>query len=64
LTLNATAASTVRAMYWFADGAFLGSSRPSVPLAWKPAHAGEFVLNVVDDHGASASRTIRVAMVQ
>jgi penicillin-binding protein 1C len=61
LQLNATAGSDVSALYWFADGAFLGKSRPSVPLAWMPTHTGEFALSVVDDRGASATRTVRVA---
>ena len=63
LQLNATAGSEVHALYWFADGAFLGESRPSAPYAWVPSHTGEFALSVVDDLGASATRMVRVASV-
>ena len=62
LTLNATAASEVRSLYWFADGAFLGTSRPSEALAWRPARGGELDVSVVDDRGATATRRVRVAM--
>ena len=61
LQLNATAGPDVTALYWFADGAFLGTSRPSVALSWAPSHTGEFSVSVVDDHGASATRRVRVA---
>ena len=63
LQLNATAGSEIRSLYWFADGAFLGESRPSVPYAWVPSHTGELALSVVDDLGASATRVVRVAAV-
>jgi penicillin-binding protein 1C len=63
LELNATAGSEIRALYWFADGAFIGESRPSAPYAWTPSHTGEFALSVVDDLGASATRVVRVAAV-
>jgi penicillin-binding protein 1C len=61
--LNASAAAEVQSLYWFADGAFLGSSRPSEVLAWKPGRSGELDVSVVDDHGATATRRVRVAMV-
>jgi penicillin-binding protein 1C len=61
LQLNATAGPEIESLYWFADGAFLGKSRPSIPLSWMPAHTGEFAVSVVDDHGATATRTVRVA---
>ena len=40
LQLNATAGAGVQVLYWFADGGFIGASRPSVALPWRPAHAG------------------------
>jgi penicillin-binding protein 1C len=64
LHLNAIASPEVRLLYWFADGAFLGSSSPSVPLQWKPARSGEIAVSVVDDAGATASRTVRVSALQ
>jgi penicillin-binding protein 1C len=60
--LNASAASEVRSLYWFADGAFLGTSRPSEVLAWKPGRSGELDVSVVDDQGATATRRVRVAI--
>ena len=64
LQLNATADAGVQALYWFADGGFIGAGRPSVALPWRPAHAGEITVSVVDDQGNSATRAVRVAAVQ
>jgi penicillin-binding protein 1C len=64
LSLVATADGGVRTLYWFVDSGFVGASAPSVPLAWIPSHAGEFALSVVDDHGASDTRTLRVGLMQ
>jgi penicillin-binding protein 1C len=63
LQLRATAAPDIAALYWFADGAFVGSSAPSSPLAWAPTHTGEVDLSVVDDRGESAARGIRIAVI-
>jgi penicillin-binding protein 1C len=63
LQLSATAGPDIASLYWFADGAFLGSSRPSAPLTWAPAHTGDIDLSVVDDHGDTAARDIRVAVI-
>lgn len=60
--LNASASAEVRSLYWFADGAYLGTSRPSEVLAWKPERGGELDVSVVDDQGASATRRVRVAL--
>jgi penicillin-binding protein 1C len=60
--LNASAASEVQSLYWFADGAYLGTSRPSEVLAWKPERSGELDVSVVDDQGATATRRVRVAI--
>jgi penicillin-binding protein 1C len=64
LQLNATAAAGVQVLYWFADGGYIGASRPSVALPWHPAHAGAFTVSTVDDQGESASRVVRVATLQ
>jgi penicillin-binding protein 1C len=63
LQLNATAGPDSTALYWFADGAYVGSSPPSTALAWAPTHTGDVSLSVVDDHGDTADRTIRVAVI-
>ncbi len=64
LQLSATAGPAVAALYWFADGAFVGSSPPSTPLSWAPTHTGDVDLSVVDDQGNSAGRDVRVAVIQ
>jgi penicillin-binding protein 1C len=63
LQLAATAGPDITALYWFADGAYVGSSPPSTTLTWAPTHSGDVDLSVVDDHGDSADRTIRVAVI-
>jgi penicillin-binding protein 1C len=64
LSLNATAGAGVKMLYWFADGGFVGASRPSVALPWQPEHAGEITVSVVDDQGGSSSRIVRIATLQ
>jgi penicillin-binding protein 1C len=62
LQLSATAGPDISSLYWFADGAYVGSS-PSTALAWAPTHTGDVDLSVVDDHGDTAERNIRVAVI-
>lgn len=64
LHLNATADAGVQMLYWFADGGFVGASRPSVALPWRPEHGGQISVSVVDDQGGTASRVVRVANLQ
>ncbi len=63
LQLSATAGPGVASLYWFADGAYVGSSPPSTALAWAPTHSGDVDLSVVDDRGDTADRNIRVAVI-
>jgi penicillin-binding protein 1C len=63
LQLSATAGPDITSLYWFADGAYVGSSLPSTALAWAPTQPGDVDLSVVDDHGDTADRTIRVAVI-
>jgi hypothetical protein len=51
-----SAAADVRRLGGAACGCRQGSSAPRVPLAW----GGDFTLSVVDEHGASSSRMVRV----
>jgi penicillin-binding protein 1C len=60
LSFLASADGDVRQLYWFVDGAFIGSSRPSTPIAWRPRQGGPLALSVVDDHGRSDGRVLRV----
>jgi len=64
LQLIATAGSEIGRLYWFADGAFVGTNRRSAELAWTPTNPGDISLSVVDDHGGSATRNVRVALIQ
>ena len=64
LQLNATADAGVQNLYWFADGGFIGASRPSAVLPWQPTRGGEISISVVDDRGGSATRVVRVATLQ
>ena len=64
VSFNATVDASVHALYWFVDDGYVGSVKPGEPLFWKPALAGEYTLRVVDDHGHSDSRPLRVALVE
>ncbi|MEP6938477.1 MAG: penicillin-binding protein 1C [Rudaea sp.] len=64
VSFNATVDASVQALYWFVDDGYVGSVKPGEPLFWKPALAGEYILRVVDDHGHSDSRPLRVALVE
>ena len=63
LNLVASGDGAIRRLYWFVDSSFVGQSEPSAPLAWIPPRAGEFEISVVDDQGASDSRTVRVGLI-
>jgi membrane carboxypeptidase/penicillin-binding protein PbpC len=63
LQLSATAGPGITALYWFADGAYVGVSPPSTALAWAPTHSGDVDLSVVDDRGDTTDRNIRVAVI-
>jgi penicillin-binding protein 1C len=60
LSFLASADGGVRQLYWFVNDAFVGVSRPSRPIAWTPTSAGHYALSVVDDHGRSDGRELRV----
>jgi penicillin-binding protein 1C len=47
-------------VFWFANGAFIGSSAPSEDFLWSP-EPGEIRLLAVDDTGRSTTVTITVA---
>lgn len=60
LNFVASADGGVRQLYWFVDGAFIGVSRPSRPIGWRPRQAGKLALSVVDDQGRSDGRVLHV----
>jgi len=63
IALNATADAEAETLHWFANGAYVGAAKPGVALGWQPA-PGAYVLRVVDDHGRSDARDIRVELVE
>ena len=63
IALNATADAEVQALHWFANESYVGATKPGSALGWQPP-PGAFVLRVVDDHGRSDARDVRVALVE
>ncbi|MBN1626399.1 MAG: penicillin-binding protein 1C [Deltaproteobacteria bacterium] len=57
--LEATAENGVKTLYWFADNAYIGQSRPSDIFLWE-ADAGRFQIRAVDDNGRVAIKTLTV----
>ena len=62
LPLQADADAATRRLYWFADGAYLGSSAPGVALAYAPPRAGTVQLTVSDERGGSDQRALTVRL--
>lgn len=64
IAFSATDDADVRALYWFVDDAYVGRSAPGQALGWQPPQAGTYRLRVVDDHGRSDARTLKVGLVE
>ena len=62
LILLGHADAGVRALYWFADGRFIGKSAPGEPLVWE-ADPGSRLLRLVDDAGRASARRIVIQML-
>lgn len=62
LPLQAHADAATRTLYWFADGAYVGSSAPGAALAYAPPHAGRVQLSVSDEQGGSDARELVVQL--
>lgn len=60
VALSAVADGGVRKLYWFADDAYLGESRPAESFFWN-AKPGAYILRVVDDHGRADSMELTIA---
>lgn len=60
IELSAAVDGDSEQMYWFADDRYLGSNNRGTNLSWRPAEVGTFEVNVVDDQGRGAGRTVRV----
>jgi len=63
LALRADAAAGTTAVFWFADGRFLGSCPPAEPFLWTSS-PGDHAVQVIDDRGRAAACHIRVEMVE
>jgi penicillin-binding protein 1C len=64
LPLSANAEAGVQTLYWFADAAYLGESRPGVALGWQPQRSGRYSLRAVDDRGRADQRDIQIEFTQ
>jgi penicillin-binding protein 1C len=62
IPLSSEAAPGVKKVYWFAGPQFLGTASPAEPLMW-PASPGKWTVQVLDDHGRSASCSVSVEAV-
>ncbi|OCH98571.1 penicillin-binding protein 1C [Legionella jamestowniensis] len=51
----------IRTIYWFVNDVFVGKSTPDKSFLWT-AKAGKYTVRVVDDHGLSDAREIRVQL--
>jgi penicillin-binding protein 1C len=63
IALNATADAEVQSLHWFANEAYVGGTKPGTALGWQPA-PGRYVIRVVDDHGRSDARDVRIELVE
>ncbi|RMD85456.1 MAG: penicillin-binding protein 1C [Candidatus Dadabacteria bacterium] len=59
IDLKASAPAEAKRIYWFLNGKFLGSSKPSEPFAWQ-SEVGDIYLTARDDLGHSSSAKIKV----
>ncbi len=61
IPLIGVADGSVKALYWFANGSFIGQSVPQKVLIWKP-DPGKYDVILLDDRNRSADRTVKVIM--
>lgn len=64
IAFTAVTDGDVRKLYWFVDGAFVGSARPGEPLFWQPLQAGSYRLRAVDDRGRGDERPLEIKLVE
>ncbi|AVP96969.1 penicillin-binding protein 1C [Ahniella affigens] len=60
--LMASADSQQSVLYWYADGALVGTSRPQETLEWRPVRSGEFLISVSDASGNSQQQAVKVLL--
>lgn len=64
LLLRAESNAASAKLFWFADNAMIGQTKPSETMSWLPPHAGKYGLRVVDENGNSDTREITVETVE
>ena len=64
ILLRAEASASSVSLFWFADNALIGQTKPSETMSWLPPHAGKYDLRVVDADGNSDTREIKVETVE
>lgn len=62
LYLRAEAGANSTTLMWFVDNALVGSSKPGESLTWYPPQPGTYLIRVVDEHGNSDTRRIRLQL--
>jgi penicillin-binding protein 1C len=60
IELRAVSDAGVRALYWFVDDAFIGSSRSDATLEWEPRSPGRHFVRAVDEAGRATGRAVQV----
>lgn len=63
VAFSATVDAGVRQLYWFVDDEYIGSSASGETTFWQAAAPGRHLARVVDDHGRSDVRELRVVAV-
>lgn len=63
IPLSANADADVRTLYWFVDGAYVGTGRPGVSFAWVPDRAGAMEVSAVDEYGRSDTRRLDITLL-
>lgn len=64
LPLQAASDPDVKTIHWFAGASYLGSAPPGEVFLWKTERVGAVEILAVDDKGASARVTCRIAILQ
>jgi penicillin-binding protein 1C len=62
IAFTAIVDADVHRLYWFVGDDYVGHARAGKALLWRPAAPGRYAVRVVDDHGRSAERALRVTL--
>jgi penicillin-binding protein 1C len=64
IPLTAHTDTDVQRVHWFVDEAYVGTSAPSTPLAWKPPRGGRYLVRAIDDRGRADTRAVEVELLR